>query len=118
MYDLSLLYGPMYGTAGFGVAAVLTLPGTDGAVIELRAIDKTAGIVTGSSGGRFNAEVETISPAAAVRAGDIANIDKADLHGATLEMNGKTWTVENHAFRPSPNGEVDGEILLILTEAR
>ncbi|WP_217577325.1 hypothetical protein [Mesorhizobium sp. GbtcB19] len=86
--------------------------------IELRTIDKTAGIVTGGGGGRFSAEVETISPAAAVRAADLDSIDRAALAGAQLTMNGKTWTVENHAFRPAPSGEAGGEILLILTEAR
>jgi hypothetical protein len=109
-------YDALYASP-LAVDAVLTVDCGE-VPIAIRAIDKTAGIVTGSSGGRFNAEVETISPAAAVRAGDLANIDKADLHGALLEMNGKTWTVENHTFRPSPTGEGAGEILLILTEAR
>ena len=85
--------------------------------MSLRVIDKTAGIVTGGNG-RFNAEVETISPGAAVRAADLADVDKADLAGATLTMNGKTWTVENSKPLPGPTGEAGGEILLILTEER
>jgi hypothetical protein len=109
-------YDALYASP-LAVDAVLTVDCGE-VPIELRAIDKTAGIVTGGGGGRFNAEVETISPAAAVRAGDLADIDPADLHGAELMLNGKTWRVENSKPLPAPTGEIAGEILLILTEAR
>ncbi|MBZ9705381.1 hypothetical protein LB543_01385 [Mesorhizobium sp. ESP7-2] len=120
----ALLYGPNY--AVFGVTATLTLPGTDGAVIStgadggpLLVIDKTAGIATATSDrerSRFHAEIETVTPAAIVRAADLASVDREDLQEAALVFNSKTWRVDTHGFRPSPNGEGDGEILLYLTE--
>lgn len=107
-------YNALYASP-IAVDAVLTVACGD-PPMTLRAIDKTAGIVTGSGGGRFQSEVETISPAAAVRSKDLAGIDRAALAGAQLAMNGKTWTVENHKHLPAPTGEAGGEILLILTE--
>lgn len=115
----ALLYDPAY--AVFGEDAVLTLADTAGTEINLTAIDKTAGIVVGANNrfnaDRFNTEVDTIAPAAIVRAPDLAGVQLADLAQATLALNGKTWTVVNHAARPSPKGEAAGEILLILSEA-
>ncbi|MES0176870.1 hypothetical protein [Mesorhizobium sp. M0006] len=108
----SLLYAPVY--AVLGVPAVLTLCGGQ-PPMTLMAMDKTAGVVVGG-GGRFGSEVETIAPAAAVQATDLADIDLADLRNASLEMNGKTWTVRNHQMKPSPNGEGKGEIWLLLSE--
>lgn len=122
MYDLSLLYGPMFGSIGFGVPAVLTLPGTDGAVIDtgadggpLQAIDKTSGMAVGG-GGRFNAAIDTVEPVAILRAPDLAGIDLASLRGATLRFNDKDWTVRNHLLKTSPRGEAFGEVLLLLEE--
>ncbi|TPI13866.1 hypothetical protein [Mesorhizobium sp. B4-1-1] len=112
----ALLYGPVYAT--LGVEAVLTLCGGE-PPIALTVLDKTAGIVVGGQQrdrGRFQAEVETIQPAAAVRAAELANVDRDKLHGAEIAFNGKCWKIDTHAFRPSPRGEGDGEILLLLTE--
>lgn len=108
----SLLYAPVY--AVLGVPAVLTLCGGE-PPLTLMAIDKTAGVVVGG-GGRFSAEVETIAPAACVQATDLADVDMASLRNASLEINGKTWTVRSHHMKPSPNGEGKGEIMLLLTE--
>ncbi|AEH88194.1 hypothetical protein [Mesorhizobium opportunistum] len=122
MYDLSLLYGPMFGSVGFGVPAVLTLAGTDGAVIDigadggpLQAIDKTSGMAVGG-GGRFASAIETVEPVAILRAPDLAGIDLENLRGATLRFNDKDWNVRNHALKTSPRGEAYGEVLLMLTE--
>jgi hypothetical protein len=106
----SLLYGPIYGV--LGVPAVLTLCGGE-PPLALTAIDKTAGVVIGFK----DADVETIRPAADVRAADLAGIDFSHLRNASLTMNGKDWTVANHAYIPAPTGEANGEIRLILEES-
>lgn len=108
----SLLYGPIYSV--LGVEAVLTMACGD-PPMTLTMIDKTAGVAT-NGGGRFSVEVETVAPAAAVQATDLAGIDLADLRGASLEINGKNWTVRNHMLKPNSNGEGKGEVWLILTE--
>lgn len=115
----SLLYGPVYDT--LGVPAMLTLDGTDAEPFALTVLDKTAGEMTdGTEGGRrrFHAEIETVVPAARVRATELAEKGVAldDLGGSTLAFNGKSWLVETHGFRPSPNGEGDGEIILFLAK--
>lgn len=113
-------YDPMYDAvyAHYGVEAVLTMPGTDGDVLEFTAIDITGGISVGGDdrAGRFQSEIATLEPAAAVRASDLATIDLEDLPEATLLINGKTWTVRGTAPKPSPNGEASGEVYLMLTE--
>ncbi|MER9355556.1 hypothetical protein NKI61_20000 [Mesorhizobium sp. M0514] len=110
-------YAALYASP-IAVDAVLTVTCGD-PPMALRAIDKTAGLVIeGNEAGRnrFSSEVQTVEPAAAVRATDLAGIDLADLRGASLEINGKTWTVRNHLLKPAPTGEGKGEVLLLLTE--
>jgi hypothetical protein len=111
-------YAALYASP-IAVNAVLTIDGTDGATIELRAIDKTAGVVIGGAKdqrSRFSSEVESVELAVAVRATDLADVGLADLRGASLEINGKTWTVRNHVLKPAPTGEGKGEVLLLLKE--
>lgn len=114
----ALLYGPNY--LILGVEAVLTLPATDGAEITLTALDKTAGVEIGGSSvdGRDNSftTVQTILPAAVVRASELLGVDLTDLEDSRLAMNGKTWRVKSYMLKPSPKGEGDGEIYLILSE--
>lgn len=105
----SLLYSPVYSV--LGVEAVLTLPGTDGAEITLTALDKTAGVEVGGS-----VEVQTILPAAVVRASELSSVDLTDLEDSSLAMNGKTWRVKSYMLKPSPKGEGDGEVYLVLSE--
>lgn len=104
----SLLYGPVYSV--LGVDATLTLNDTAATEISLTAIDKTAGVEVGS------VDVQTIVPAAIVRASELASISLATLEDGTLLMNGRTWTIKSHMPKPSPGGEDDGEIYLILYE--
>lgn len=113
------MYDAVY--AHYGVEAVLTMPGTDGAVLEFTAIDITGGISVGgdfrnASAGRFQSEIGTLEPAASVRASDLADIDLEDLPEAELLINGTTWKVRGSAPKPSPNGEASGEVYLLLTE--
>ncbi|TPN44870.1 hypothetical protein [Mesorhizobium sp. B1-1-7] len=115
----ALLYAPIYAT--LGVEAVLTVAcgdppiktGADGG--PLLVLDKTASYVTGI-GGRFQAEVMTVTPSAIVRAVDLVEIDREKLHDAELVFNGKTWLIDTFAPKPSPNGEADGELLLFLKD--
>lgn len=116
-------YDPMYDAvyAHYGVEAVLTMPETDGAVLEFTAIDITGGVSVGGAHGNvtaggFRSEIDTLEPAASVRAADLTDIDLEDLPEATLLINGKTWKVRGSAPKPSPNGEASGEVYLWLTE--
>lgn len=102
----------------YGDEAVLTLCGGQ-PPLPISAIDETAGrVINGSEDGRnrFAAEVQTIEPVACVMASALSSIDLADLRGATLLLNGKTWAVRNHVLEQSSNGPGTGEILLVLTE--
>lgn len=114
----SLLYDPAYEL--FGVAAELTPPGwTAGA--DLTVLDKSAGVVVSGGDGAAAAgyEIDAVRPAAIVRAVELSAsgiVAGDDLDGAALTMNGRTWRIEAHMPKPSPLGEGDGEILMILVE--
>lgn len=104
------LYGPVYRTQGVPVqltvgATVYPLSGT------LRFLDKTAGLQLPGT-----LEVETVQPVAMGRVKDIVALGLTldDLDDATLLMNGKTWLVKSHRPMPSPGGEADGEVALLL----
>lgn len=105
------LYDPIYLITG--VPVVLTLA-EGGEFDALTALDKTSGIVVGETG----AQVPTIKPAAAIRIRELAQYGIAvdALPGSDLEMNDFTWHVENYLLRPSPKGENDGEVLLLLSD--
>ena len=104
----ALLYAPVY--AALGVDATLTVAGVDYAI---RAIDKTAGVQVGDLG------IETLAPAAAIRAADLAafGLTSADLDDAVLTLAGADWRVTAARPLPSPGGEADGEYLLLLERA-
>lgn len=106
----SLLYGPVY--QALGVPASLTLPGAL-APVAVRAIDKTAGIAIGGA-----VDVQSIVPAASVRMSDLAagGVRLDDLDESLLGLNGLTWRVRSHMPRPSPAGQADGEVYLLLSE--
>ena len=62
--------------------------------------------------------VTTIAPVCAVRVVELTDkgIVLTQLKGARITFNGKSWRVENRQTRPSPAGEMIGEVFLILTE--
>lgn len=100
----ALLYNPLYNS--LGVAATLgTTPVT--------VIDETRGV--GLSG---NAVIETVKPAARIRATELAdnNIDASSLKDNSLTFNGKTWRIKSHEPLPSKGGEADGQIRLFLLD--
>lgn len=112
----SLLYDPVYSV--LGVPATLTLE--DERTFSVTVLDKTAGVeVGGFQDNRERASyatVQTVLPAAVVRASEFAGIDLADLEDAALAFNGKTWRVKSYQPKPSPKGEADGELYLLLSE--
>lgn len=94
----------------FGVDATLVTPA--GAFV-LRVQDKSYGVaVTDSS----NVEVKTIRPAACVRVSDLnaLGLTRDSIRKGALTMNARNWRIENALPRPTPNGEDDGELMLIL----
>lgn len=121
MIDFDFLLHEQSAYPIFGVEAMLTLNDTAGTTVDLTVLDKTAGLaIDGAQGGRkrFTAEVETVEPAAMVRRIELTekSVTLADLDGASIAFNSKTWFIRNHGFRPSPNGEGEGEVVLFLTE--
>lgn len=102
------LYDPIYET--LGVPGVLTLR-DDRAFSTITFMDKTTGVEIGTN------ENPVIEPAACVRRSELTalQIRPDDLKDATLLMNGFEWKVRRHALRPSPNGELQGELYLLLS---
>jgi hypothetical protein len=102
----ALLYGPTHSL--LGVPASVRLGNTD---YSLTALDKTAGMVVGSG-----LEIQSVLPAAVVLVSELASqgLTPEQLDGQQLTMNGKVWVISSTRARPSPNGEADGELLLIL----
>lgn len=96
---------------------MLTLPNGGGTFEDLTALDKTSGVDIGAvPGQRDRPVVQTIKPAAVLRMVELiaASISLASLAGASLEMNEFAWRVVSYRLRPSPKGENDGEVFLIL----
>lgn len=108
----ALLYDPIYSV--LGVSADLQPGSGEVETVGITVIDKTQGaLVTESRIG-----VQSIKPAARVRAAEIISngLTAANLAGGTIQFNSKTWRIESVQPQPSPKGEADGEILLVLTE--
>lgn len=106
----ALLFNPIYLIQG--VPVVLTLPDSGG-VADLTAIDKTSGVDVGD-----NAQVQTIKPVAALRVVELtaAGITLDQLPDSFLEMNGFLWNVVSYRAKPTPKGQNDGEVYLILAD--
>ncbi len=104
-----LLYAPLYAT--LGVDAVIRGIYFDS--FPIRAMDMTSGIEVGDHVG-----VRSIQPVAVILAKAIADngLSREDLEGATLELAAKLWRVKATMPKPSPVGEAQGEIYLILEE--
>ena len=116
--DWTVHYAAIYDA--LGVDATITLAETD-EIKSVRVIDKTAGMeIADNQQRRDDVLMSTIHPVCAVRATELVaqGIALSGLKGSTIVFNGTTWRVENRRAKPSPNGELDGEIYLILTEER
>lgn len=114
MVDWAGHYSAIYNA--LGVDAVITIAETN-AQEDLRVIDKTAGVQIAEGG---DLSVTTIVPACAVRVTELTakGIDLGKLRGSRLTMNGAAWRVESRQMKPSPAGEMAGEVYLILIEDR
>ncbi len=93
-----------------GVAATIASSGgQSGAIL---ALDKTAGISIPDA----RTQIDTVRPVALVRARELEalGITVSDLPEGTLAINGATWRIKDYRPEPSPYGEADGLIMLIL----
>lgn len=84
---------------------------------SVRVIDKTAGVDLSLIGA---ASMPTVAPAACVRRSTLTDAgitNLADLINATVTLNGATWKITNHHYRPQPDGELAGEVWLVLRRA-
>lgn len=115
----SLLFGPTYGV--LGVTATVTFDDT-GTTKSLVVIDKSKGVAldtqtTGSGLKRTGGVVvDTLTPAAVVRMSELSakSILKERLIDSVLDMNGGAWKITSIQPMPTPRGENDGELLLVL----
>lgn len=100
------LYASPMAVAGTFVTA-------DSSSYSVTVLDKTIGIPVGDG-----VQVSTITPACDMRASEFFGhgLERNDLKSATITFNGKTWGVEYHEMRPSPEGERSGELRLFLSE--
>lgn len=106
-----LLLDPIYTALGVTVTFVLA----DDTIIELVGIDKSGGVEVASS----SVDIPTVKPACVVRMADLIELSRApeDLIDAILTLNGVAWRVVTYFPKPSPRGEADGELYIILEEA-
>jgi hypothetical protein len=102
---------------GFGKPAVLTLASLSDPV-DITAIPKVGGAVVDPPG--TSVEIQTIRPAADVRMSELTALGITDLvalHRGQIELAGKVWRIETWVMKPSPEGEANGEVRLVLSEA-
>jgi hypothetical protein len=92
------------------IATDANLTSSSGKSINVRVTDETKGTVIPGGPGH----VETISPTCRVRGSEIVGINVADLPDGTVTLNGQTWVIKATQMRPSPEGELAGEVMMIL----
>lgn len=107
-----LVLGPAYDI--LGVSALIT-PVSSASPATVQVIDDTRGV---ELPGRAQVEVSTVKPVAYVRSTSLtaASLTKADLRGAAIAFNGRTYRIEDVLPRPMPTGEAQGELMLTLNE--
>jgi hypothetical protein len=108
-----LLYDPVY--AAIGVPATFANGGSE---VALTVIDDTRpkSYVGGSAGGMAGVEVRSVGPGAFVRIPELEQngISRDGWMDASLNFNGRAWTVRSYELRGSPNGEDLGEVRFLL----
>lgn len=111
MVDWSAHYSAIYNA--LGVSATITLADS-GETVSVTVIDKTGGITVQERQG--GVAVDTLRPACAVRVSELGSVAASELNGSDISVNGADWRIESHIPRPSPTGEGDGELYLVLIE--
>ncbi len=103
------LYDKVYNSP-IGVSA--TIASSGGQSGSIRAVDKTTGISIPDA----RTQIDTVRPVALVRARELETLGilVSDLPEGTLTINGATWRIKSYRPASSPEGEADGEIMLIL----
>lgn len=106
-----VLLDPIY--TMFGVTITFVLTNDD--IIELVGIDKSGGVEVSTGA----IDVPTVQPACIVRMADLIELGYApeNLIDAILDLNGVSWRVVSYFPKPSPRGEADGELYIVLNEA-
>jgi len=106
-----LMLAPIY--TAFGVTISFALSNDD--VVEIRGLDKSGGVEVSTS----VVDVPSVRPACIIRMYDLLSLELApdDLVDAVLELNGVSWVVTSYFPKPSPFGESDGELYILLSEA-
>lgn len=90
-------------------------PGSGGDSFSLRAMDKTAGVILNAG----DTDMQSITPIAVIRMTSLTDeglTADADLDGGVIILDGKRWTIKAHSLKPSPAGELRGEVVLILSD--
>lgn len=105
------LLDPIYIALGVPINFALA----DDTLMTLVGIDKSGGVEVASS----SVDIPTVKPACVIRMADLLEAGKApeDLIDAILSLNGVSWQVVTYFPKPSPLGEADGELYIILEEA-
>jgi len=105
----TLLYGPIYGF--HGVDALITTTAGNVSVVVL---DRTYGASEKLGHGMV---VETITPMCRVRMPELMSqiSSLALLDMASVIFSNRSWRIRSYEPKPSPNGEDDGELELMLT---
>lgn len=106
-----VLLEPIY--RQFGVDIDFVLANDD--MISLVGLDKSGGVEIATA----DINVPSIHPACVIRMVDLIELGYApeDLMEAVLSLNGVSWKVMSYYPRPSPRGENDGELYIVLAEA-
>ena len=97
-----------------GVSATLTAgTGTGADGLSVTVIDKSSEMIVVEQD-----NLQSIRPAVCVRMSELntANIAHSELDGGSLAMTDKTWRIHSHLLRPTPDGELRGEVLLLLMD--
>jgi predicted metal-dependent TIM-barrel fold hydrolase len=101
-------------TSEIGVDATLT-PGSGSEALTVRIIDKTRGMEFVNDS---NTGVMSISPAATIRMSTLEaeGLTRADLDDGVVTINSKDWRIKSHVLKPNPDGELKGEVVMILSD--
>lgn len=106
-----VLLNPIYDA--LGVPASLTPNRAGAAAVPVTALDKTSTIEASE---QF--DIHTVRPAATIRMRELttAGVATGEIDGGTIAFSGRTWRIDSHRLKPSPDGEASGEVLMWLTD--